>query len=163
YGRASQHHPPGAMLGPESKLPPLRLQEMAKLGEDHLAVASALLVRGEPALVENALSELDPLSTPDAFSERAMAYLVRSDPERLDPEEALRWTERALQLNPKHGPALWNKALALQDLGLNMLAAKTFDQVAELNEPGWSNEARDRARRLRDDVAGVRDEWHQAR
>lgn len=162
YPRASPYRPHSlAMGGP--KTPPLRLQEVAKLGDDHLAVASALLARGEPGLVENALSELETLQTPEACSERAMAYLVRGEKDRLDYEEALRWAERALQMNPKHGPALWNKALALEGLGLTLSAAKTFDQVVQLGEPGWTSEARTRADQLRKDASQGHDRWYRAR
>jgi hypothetical protein len=49
--------------------------------------------------------------------------------------------------------AAWNRALALVALELPLAAATSFDAVAQAGEPGWADEARVRARALRDEVA----------
>jgi cellulose synthase operon protein C len=162
YQRASQHRPLERTLGDEHKLPPLPMQQLAKLEGDHLAVASALLARAEISKVDDALRELESLDSADADSERAMAYLIREDAVRLDHESALRWAERALQKKPDHAAALWNKALALEKLGLTMSAAKVFDQVIRLGEPGWSAEAKQRADALKDTADKAHARWRQA-
>ncbi|HEY8212240.1 MAG TPA: zf-HC2 domain-containing protein, partial [Myxococcaceae bacterium] len=163
YPGAAQYHPLQRTLGSSLELPALPVKELAKLEDEHLAIAAAYLVRGDPGLVANALKELKADKTPDGDSERAMAHLVRGDLERADYEEALHFSERALQAASNHGPALWNKALALQGLGLTLMAAKTFDQVAQLGEPGWATEARQRAERLRAEANHVREEWNKAK
>jgi len=164
YDKAAQWHRQQNLLGPESR--PMRpLSELSKVGDDPLAVASFLLARNDPGLVRQALDQLGQVPSPDerSDSERAMAFLVRGNAETADFEEALRYSEKALRRNPKHGPALWNKALALQGLGLNLLAAKTVDQVAQLGEQGWATEARNRAERLRSEAAHLRETWNTAR
>jgi len=164
YPAASQYHRQQNVLGPDTRA--LRpLSDLSKVGDDPLAVASFLLARNDPGLVKQALDQLALVPAPDASSdsEHAMAYLIRGDAEAADFEQALRFAEKALKANPKHGPALWNKALALQGLGLSLLAAKTFDQVAQLGEPGWASEARNRAERLRAEAAHLREAWNAAR
>lgn len=164
YPKAAQWHRQSVPLGPESGSE-RSLSEVSKVGDDPLAVASFLLARNDPGLVRQALEHLAQIRSPDesSDSERAMAYLVRGDPEAADFEEALRYAEMALRRNPKHGPALWNKALALRGLGLNLLAAKTFDQVAQLGEQGWATEAPTKAEQLRSQTAHVRETWNAAK
>jgi hypothetical protein len=53
--------------------------------------------------------------------------------------------------------AHWNRALALRDLGYTAAAADQFAAVAALGEPGWADEAADRARHLHDEVQRHRD------
>src|SRR5262249_24516321 len=66
-----------------------------------------------------------------------------------DAAAALTHAARALTLAPGHVQALWNRALALRDIGLVRSAAVTFDQVARHGERGWSDEALKRAIALR--------------
>ena len=163
YPQASQYRPVQKTLGTGTALPP-PVQELGKLGDDHRGIAAAYLVRGDPGLVKTALAELQQATSPEADVDRAMAYLVRGDADLADPEAALQYAERALESLPAQpGPALWNKALALQALGLTMSAANTFDQVAQLGEPGWATEARSRATKLRGEATHVRESWQQAR
>jgi hypothetical protein len=60
-------------------------------------------------------------------------------------ERALAMTDAALAQRPGHPAALWNRALALRDLGLSRSSAAAFREVARLGEPGWAEEARQRA------------------
>jgi tetratricopeptide (TPR) repeat protein len=80
----------------------------------------------------------------DAESDRALLALLDGDP-----EAALEILDRVLEEEPQHPQALWNRALALRELGLLLAAAAAFEQVAALNEPGWHQEAREQARTLR--------------
>ena len=57
-----------------------------------------------------------------------------------------------LDAAPRHPQALWNRALALRDLGLALAAAEAFEAVAALHEPGWADEARAHAQQLADEV-----------
>ncbi|HEU4735040.1 MAG TPA: zf-HC2 domain-containing protein, partial [Kofleriaceae bacterium] len=78
--------------------------------------------------------------SPDVLSDRAALALGDGRPER-----ALALADAALAGAPDHGPALWNRALALRDLGLARAAAAAFREVALRGEPGWADESRDRA------------------
>lgn len=80
--------------------------------------------------------------------------------------QALTWTERALELRPGYAPALWNRGLALKRLGLTLHAAETFEQVARLREAGWSQEAERIAKDLRsrdDSLPQSLRQWGRAR
>jgi hypothetical protein len=76
----------------------------------------------------------------DAMSDRAALALADNQPER-----ALAFADAALAKDAAHGPALWNRALALRDLGRPHAAAAAFREVAARGEPGWASEARHRA------------------
>jgi hypothetical protein len=65
-------------------------------------------------------------------------------------EDALDRLAPVLDASPANGPALWDQALVLRDLHLDLAAADDFEKVAALGEPGWADEARARARALRD-------------
>jgi cellulose synthase operon protein C len=71
------------------------------------------------------------------------------------PEVALAHADAALAKDPGHGPALWNRALALRELGLARASAAAFREVARRGEPGWAGEARQRAASLDADTAAV--------
>ena len=62
---------------------------------------------------------------------------------------------------PRFGPALWNRALVLRELGLLRGAAAAFDDVAALGEPGWSGEARTQAATLRARIEARQRAWKQ--
>lgn len=64
------------------------------------------------------------------------------------PEEALTWLDRALEADAAAPQPLWNRSLALRELGLQLAAAQGLSKIASLGEPGWSREARDEAARL---------------
>ncbi|MBZ4372902.1 zf-HC2 domain-containing protein [Corallococcus sp. AS-1-6] len=64
-------------------------------------------------------------------------------------QDALSLLDPVVRADPRHPQALWNRGLALSALGQKEPAARDFDQVAALGEPGWSNEARKLAEELR--------------
>ncbi|MBL8621819.1 MAG: zf-HC2 domain-containing protein [Myxococcales bacterium] len=77
------------------------------------------------------------------------------------PARALALADRALAIAPTHPVALWNRALALRDLGLGLAAAAAFDRVAELDPP-WAEEARRRAADARGPLLDLRDDYQRA-
>ena len=77
------------------------------------------------------------------------------------PARALALADRALAAAPDHPVALWNRALALRDLGLGLAAAAAFDRVAEL-DPAWADEARRRAADARGPLLNLRDGYQRA-
>lgn len=95
--------------------------------------------------------------SPDVLATRAALALGQDRP-----EEALDLTDRVLRERPNHPQALWNRALALTDLTLDLTAAAAFDAVAALKEPGWGAEAETRAAALRREVAQRREPWGKA-
>jgi hypothetical protein len=73
-----------------------------------------------------------------------------------EPEAALELADAALQQQPTHAAARWNRALALRDLGLVLAAAVQLEELAKAGEPGWSAEGAELARALRAPVAARR-------
>jgi len=149
FERARKYRPPElGVLGPSTRAAPSHevLGRLEHKGEP-LGKASALLLLGTKSGAEEAGEILEKLKpSADVLSEMAFMHLVRRD--KGDAEEALRLTDRALALDPQHGPALWNRALALEALQLQFVAARAFEAAAALGEPGWSEEARQRATSL---------------
>lgn len=92
-------------------------------------------------------------ASPEIDAERAGLAVLRGQP-----EEALHLADRALVAHPDHLVALWNRALALRDLGLGLASAEAFDRVAAL-DPAWGQEARDRAAALRGELTDLRDSF----
>ncbi len=132
--------------GPAADAVPLdALATLEQRGDRH-GVAAGYLLRGDPA---RATAYLDgAAASPDVAADRALIQLTTGHP-----EEALIALDAVLQAAPRHPQALWNRALALRDLGLHELAADAFDAVAALREPGWAGEARTRAELLRAETA----------
>lgn len=123
--------------------------------EDHRGLAAALLAEDRKDLGAQAREQLAKVErTPDVMSDEAAAWLVERQPAK-----ALEVLERALVRSPRHPQALWNHALALAELNLPLSAARGFEEVAALNEPGWADEARARAKALRSSAESARAQW----
>jgi hypothetical protein len=139
YEGASGWRPYGVKRsGNERALERVPLETQAKLekaGDLH-GLATTFILRGEKDQAAEYLSKLS--SSPDVDSDRALVALSKGSL-----EEALILLEGVLEKAPNHAPALWNRGLVLRELGLDLLAAESFAKVAALNEPGWSNEARE--------------------
>ncbi|NTX12418.1 CHAT domain-containing protein [Myxococcus sp. CA056] len=155
---ADRHRPYEVMRSGGDKPRALSLRELAKLEEagDERGIASAYLLRGDPAQAGAFLDKLD--ASPDLDSDRAALALQRGAP-----EEALALADRALKQRPEHVQALWNRGLALKALGLSLQAAEAFDRVAAMKEPGWSDEAAQRATELRRQEEEQRKGWKGAK
>ena len=144
--------------GPNSQRLPLEaLDKLQRQGEAQ-GLAAAYLVRGEAGLVDTALTTLEPLPvTPEVESDRAAALLGKGQP-----EEAIRHLDRALAESPALPQALWNRGLALRELGLRLVAARSFEEVAARGEPGWSEEAARNASLLRESETRRKTRWQEA-
>ncbi len=134
------------------------LAELASLEarRDYHGVATAWLLAGDPRRADAYLERASP--SPAVENDRAVVALARGDL-----EEALVRAEAALASAPKNPQALWNRGLALRDLGLELLAADSFQEVAALGEPGWAEEAKQRADALTAQAGARRDSWWAAR
>lgn len=150
YGGADHYRPyevqraaSGATV--EHGIPLAALARLEERGDLH-GIAAAHLLMGSREQAAHYLDSAveDPKLALDAASDRALLALLGGDP-----EAALQILDRVLEEEPQHPQALWNRALALRELGLPLLAAQAFERVAALNEPGWHQEARAQAERLR--------------
>jgi cellulose synthase operon protein C len=146
YGGADHHRRYGvARTGSAPPADAIPLPTLARLEErgDLHGVAAAYLLLGDPARA-HAYLERAPASN-DVAADRAFVLLAGGKP-----AEALVALDGVLEKAPRHPQALWNRALALRDLGLVRLASEAFAAVAEIGERGWADEARERAKAVSD-------------
>ncbi|MFP2925545.1 CHAT domain-containing protein [Pyxidicoccus sp. 3LG] len=161
YEGADDHRPPAARMmgggdGAPEELPLEAMAELERKG-DGRGVVAAYLVRNDPGLVEQAVRKLDKLErTPELDNDRAVALLLKGSPEK-----ALPLLDAVLRKAPRHPQALWNRGLALRDLDLPLEAARAFEEVAGLREPGWSDEALRRAGDLRRGTVERHKRWEE--
>ena len=138
------------------------LARIEKLRDPRAMTAARVLansLQDAPAL-GNGPQVAPPLPThhsADADSDRATIALVAHRP-----EEALLAAAAALESDPHHVQATWNRALALERLGMPLTAAEAFEAVASRKEPGWSQEASERAAGLRAQLARRQAAWKNA-
>lgn len=153
YAQADRHRPYETLRssGPSTAatLPLRQLAELEEAGDCH-GLATAWLLAGELAQAAAWLERCKASVALD--NERAVLALQRGES-----AQALALLDQVLRASPRHPQALWNRALALERLGLLATAARDFEQVAALGEPGWAAEARQRAQALQE--RGTR-EWH---
>lgn len=128
---------------------PVSLATLAALESrgDARALAEAQLVAGRAADAARSLTRAAH-DDGDTELDRAAIALALGNA-----DEALHAADAALARTPNRPAAAWNRALALVALELPLAAANSFDRVAAAGERGWSDEARARARSLRDEVA----------
>lgn len=153
-GGAARYRPLAVTRGQPTGVAPPPLGELARLERQGglVTIADAYLLRGQVQAAQPYLDRAAP--TPDALSAKAAAYLLLKRP-----DEALQNADAALRLQPAHGAARWNRALALRALELPLTAAEDLDAVAALGEPGWSDEARAMASKLRAETQRRRDAY----
>ncbi|OJH38337.1 CHAT domain-containing protein [Cystobacter ferrugineus] len=157
YSSADGHRPLAArMMGGSDNPEELPFEDMAWLKQEDLhGLAAAYLVRDDPGLADRALQTLEPMEhSPELDNDRAVALLLKGEP-----RDALRLVDGVLEQHPRHAQALWNRGLALRQLDLPLLAARAFTEVAALKEPGWSEEAAQKAEALRRDVFERHTRW----
>ncbi len=133
-------------------IPPSVIASLESHGDMH-GVAAAYLLVGS---LKQARRELETLTSPTAQIDQALLELTQGQPGR-----ALTVLEQ-VPSTTKQPSRLWNRALALRDLHLPLLAAEAFEQVAAFQEPGWSAEAKQRAAALRTLVAEPAKRWDRA-
>ncbi|XXF80360.1 CHAT domain-containing protein [Myxococcaceae bacterium GXIMD 01537] len=140
--------------GPEA---PLSLRELAGMEDrgELLGISAAYMLRGDAKQAAAFLSRA-PASL-DRDCDRAVVAL-----EAKNYEEALSLLDGVLRVKSDHAQALWNRGLVLREMGLTAMAADAFDAVAKLGEPGWSEEARERARTLRQESHEHHRSWKDA-
>ncbi|CAM3188559.1 CHAT domain-containing protein [Corallococcus sp. ZKHCc1 1396] len=153
-GAADAHRPYAPPRSPDTLARPVPLGPLSALEEqgDGHGVAVSYLLHGD---TEQALAHLARTApSPDRDSDQAAALLLRG---RHD--EALTLLDATLEAVPDHAQARWNRAVLTRDLGLSLVAATTFEQLAAKAEPGWSEEARGQAQSLRDRLQSRAEAW----
>jgi hypothetical protein len=153
YAAADSYRPydvarSGSVSKPIDSVPLDTLAQLEHRGDLH-GVAAAFLLMKDPRRAAEYLDRA--LPTPGVASDRAL--IERADRR---PADALITLDAVLETAPHHPQALWNRALVLVDIGLPLSAAEAFRAVAALNEPGWSEEARTRAKALSDEANEVK-------
>jgi cellulose synthase operon protein C len=157
YRVADRHRPMAStMMGGHGAAEELPLEDMAVLQKtDEHGLSAAYLIHDEPEKAERVLKKLrEQGRTPEMDSDLAVAKLMQGKS-----REALQLLDEVLAEHPRHPQALWNRGLALRELGLPLMAAQAFLQVAALKEPGWSEEAEQRAKALQSATYERRDRW----
>lgn len=134
-----------------------RLGELERRGDLH-TYGVALLLAGYSEEAARSLARAP--RSPDVDVDRAAALLAAGSHGEL--VQALELLDGVLATHPRHGAAAWNRALVLARLELPLGAAKSFAEVAALGEPGWSDDARVRAAKLRAASAAAEKSWREA-
>jgi hypothetical protein len=140
---ADRYRPLQMMRGAPGHASP-SIEALARLAGrgDEEALAAVYLLAGIDRQAEIILSRAPPTAASD--TNRAV-LAMQSGHWR----QARALLEAVLAANPRHPQARWNLALVCEQLGEPDAAARAFDAVALLREPGWSEEAAERARGLR--------------
>ncbi|WP_426746609.1 hypothetical protein VZQ01_00215 [Myxococcus faecalis] len=130
------------------------LRELARLEEkaDRAGIAASYLVHGDPQQGLAHLQHAQPSLNRDNDQAVALLLLGRHD-------DALERLDTLLEASGRHPQALWNRALVLREMGLHLVSASVFDEVAALGEAGWSKEAREQAAALRRSVTQRMESW----
>ncbi|MFP2933611.1 CHAT domain-containing protein, partial [Pyxidicoccus sp. 3LG] len=158
HPEADKHRPRTSSGGCPVPPEPIPLRDLARLEEagDWGGIAAAYALQGEWNQAASFLERMP--ASPDRDSDLAAVHLARGAH-----EQALKLLDAVLASRPKHPQALWNRALVLQEMGLSMKAAETYEQVASLNEQGWGREAHAHGLSLREETLERARRWQGAR
>jgi anti-sigma factor RsiW len=155
---ADGYHPMNMARGAAPGPAPERMDRLGRLelqreqAHDWRGEAAVALFAGDRDRAARALASAP--TSPEVESDRAAVELIDGDPAAL--VRALDHVDRALAAAPNLPIALWNRALILAALDLPLAAAGELDRVVALREPGWADEARQRAVALRGRVKARR-------
>jgi hypothetical protein len=143
YPPADRYRPLRVMRGEQDRPSP-SIEALGRLaaGGDEETLVAAYLLAGVDRQAEAILSRTPRTATSD--TNRAVLAMQSGRW-----HEARGLLEAVLVVDPHHPQARWNLALVCEQLGDPAAAARAFDAVAVLREPGWSDEAAERARGLR--------------
>src|SRR5438270_3392975 len=123
------------------------------------AAAEALVVTGDPQPAIDRLRALATASPANADLWNDLAAAEAATAARLGRPslypDALAATDRALQQNPKHPEALFNRAVILERLGLVAQARAAWQRYLEIDPSSpWAVEARERLSRIHEAAPG---------
>jgi tetratricopeptide (TPR) repeat protein len=150
YPPADRHRPMATSRAAERGLASA-IDQLVRTGQDRAAAAGWMLA-GAPERAEQLLATAPAAAiTAGHEADRAAAALGLGRP-----DQALIHADAALAREPDLAQALWNRGLALRDLALPLAAAASFRAVAARGEPGWADEATQRADALTAAVGAAR-------
>jgi tetratricopeptide (TPR) repeat protein len=150
------YQPPEAGKAGASAGVPLQVLARLETQGDLRGLAASYLMRGSMDVAASYLERAG--DSPEVTNDRAVLALARGEA-----AAALALLERALQAQPGSPRAMWNRGLALRELGLWALSGEAFEAVAALGELGWADEARTRAREMRERLSAIQQGWKEAR
>jgi hypothetical protein len=154
--RVDRYRPVAAQLmggaSPTEKLPRGEVEQLEER-KDYRALAAVYLAWNRPEQALDALDALDQ-SSPDVQSDRAAILISQRKY-----EDALHVLDPLLSAYPGHRQARWNRALILEELGLPLLAARDFQELAQQDEGGWAQDAKARAEKLVSDIRERETRW----
>lgn len=156
---ADHHRPYHAAArgqGASARSVPLEVLARMEAQGDLRGLAAAYLLHGAPELAASYLERAG--DSPEVANDRAVLALVKQDA-----AGALSLLDQALQQRERSPQALWNRGLALRELELWTLSAQAFEAVAALGEPGWADEARERAQAMRERMRTEQQHWDDAK
>ncbi|NOK33599.1 tetratricopeptide repeat protein [Corallococcus exercitus] len=159
--RADKHRPYSPMRGgadgAEAGKVTLPLRPLAEMEErkDFRGIVAAYVLHGQWQQAQAVLAR-----EPASHKRNIDLSVVALQDGRY--QDALKQLESVLLEDPGNPQALWNRGLALRALGQKEDAAAAFDKVAEGKEPGWSDEARDLAKGLREEARKLKDPHDEA-
>ena len=144
YPSIDDRYRPLRLMRGEPAQRPSPIQALARLEArgDEEALAAGYLLAGVVHQAEITLAHAP--RTAGSDTNRAVLAMQRDHW-----EEARALLEAVLAVNPGHPQARWNLALVCEHFGETGAAALAFEAVAALGEPGWAEEAAERARGLR--------------
>ncbi|NNB85370.1 zf-HC2 domain-containing protein [Corallococcus exiguus] len=150
--RADHHRPYSPMRGgadgAETGKVTLPLRPLAEMEErkDFRGIVAAYVLHGQWQQAQAVLAR-EPVSLERNID---LSVVALQDGRYQDALSLL--DDPVVRAEPGNPQALWNRGLAQRALGQKALAAAAFEQVAAMDEQGWSEEARDLAKGLREEA-----------
>ncbi len=144
YGPADRYRPYDVQRsadGPRGEHVSLEALAQLEKKKDYTGLAAGFLLSGDRSRAREALDH-EGKSVEADVERAALAY------EQGKLEDALALLDPIVEKDPKNAAAQWNMGLVLRDMQLDLPAAESFEKVAALGEPGWSDEANARAKAL---------------
>lgn len=165
YGDFRMSHPDAASFAPYDPIlsdktevvdPPPSLLTRLEAESDPRGIGTAYVSSGNFELGLRYLQQTEKDAA--GLADRAAAHFALGKR-----AEALELLDEALEKDPSHEIAAWNRAVVLESLDLNLAAAAAFELSASASsDPAWARAARERAERHREEVQAYRSAWHQA-
>lgn len=139
---------------PGERIDPEAIAKLSRTG-DCAGLAAAYILSGELMRAQQQYAEPGCGGNLELTADRAALAVAQGNY-----EEALGLADEVLAERPNHPVALWNRALALRELGKGLAAAAAFDRVATVDgDAGWRAEAKLKAEATRAPLEEARRNW----
>jgi cellulose synthase operon protein C len=139
---------PGELIDPEA------IARLSRAG-DCAGLAAAYILSGELMRAQQQYAAPGCGGNLELTADRAALAVAQGEY-----DDALTLADEVLAERPHHPVALWNRALALRELGLGLAAAAAFDRVATIDgDAGWRAEAKQQAASAKAPLEEARRNW----